>query len=106
MIALLQAVAMSPTGPSWQSIAVVCGGVLQSLVLFWMKQGSDERQEMRNDLKTLHDDVMALNTHVGVDGNGIMARLDEISRKLDALSTEMAEARGRLQHVRTQGGHQ
>lgn len=97
---LIQVATIPLQGPSWQSIAVVCGALLQGVVLSWMKSSMNDRAVIRADVTTLKNEIIALNTHVGVDGNGIMARLDEISRKLDALSNEAAEARGRLQHIR------
>jgi hypothetical protein len=104
MTHLLQAATMPQAGPSWQSIAVVCGALLQGMVLQWMSASAKDRKELRDTLNVVQGEVKSLNTHVGVDGNGITARLDEVIRKLDKLADEVAENRG-ARHIRTQGGH-
>jgi hypothetical protein len=103
MLSLLQAAMLPPNGPSWQGIAVVFGALLQGAVLSWMNASAKDRASLHVDVTTLKNEIIALNTHVGVDGNGIMARLDAITMKLDRISEEMAESRG-ARHIRTQGG--
>lgn len=77
------------------------------LVLAWMQARSvSDRVEIKAALLVLadkqgklRDEVTALNAHVGVDGNGIMAQLVVITQKIDALSVEIAETRG-SRHIR------
>ena len=40
---------------------------------------------MRNDIAALKDQVSSLNAHVGVDGNGLLARFDKMEAKIDAI---------------------
>ena len=40
---------------------------------------------MRNDIAALKDQVSSLNAHVGVDGNGLLARFDKMESKIDAI---------------------
>ena len=95
MYALMQAAATMPhPGPS-------LGDLFRSLTPFalmalgWMQARSiAERTEMRAEVKALREEVTALNVHVGVDGNGIIARLDALAITLDQIKTELAENRG------------
>lgn len=103
MLSLVQAATMPPAGPTWQHFAVVAFGLLEVGVLWWMKESSKDRTQIRDTVAEMRGEISALNTHVGVDGNGIIARLDEMNRKLDRLAEEMAESRGRTQHIRTKG---
>ena len=94
VVSLIQA-ALPHTGPTWQSVAMIVIGALDAILLWMLGQSSQDRREMRADITTLRDEVKALNTHVGVDGNGIISRLDTMGAKLDRIAEEMAEARGR-----------
>ena len=81
---LLQA-AVAATGPSWQGIATIVIGALQALLFWMLGQSTQDRREMRNDIAALKDQVSSLNAHVGVDGNGLLARFDKMESKIDAI---------------------
>lgn len=77
-------------------------------VLAWMQTVSiRDRNEMRAELLRLTEvgakqatQLATLNAHVGVDGNGIMARLDGMVVTLDEIKNELAENRGQQRHIR------
>jgi hypothetical protein len=94
MIDTLQA-AVAATGPSWQGIGTLVIGALQALLFWMLGQSSQDRREIRSAIDHVKGEVATLNAHVGVDGNGIISRLDTMSAKLDRIAEEMAEARGR-----------
>ena len=84
MMTLLQ-VAAAATGPSWQGIATIVIGAFQALLFWMLGQSSQDRREMRTDISALKDQVASLNAHVGVDGNGLLARFDKMESKIDAI---------------------
>jgi hypothetical protein len=95
---LTQAAAMGDTiahGPSWQTIALAVGGLLEAIVLWLLQQSWKDRQVIHDEVSLIRSQVVTLNTHVGVDGNGIIARLDSMAAKLDKIADELAESRGR-----------
>lgn len=94
MLTLMQA-AVTATGPSWQGIGTLVIGALQALLFWMLGQSSQDRREIRSAIDHVKGEVATLNAHVGVDGNGIISRLDTMSAKLDRIAEEMAEARGR-----------
>ncbi len=81
------------TGPSWQFIFGCIWTVALTVISWLQKRSSDDRKEMKDELsklgettQALRNEVTVLNTHVGVEGNGILTRLDEMNRKLDRMS--------------------
>lgn len=91
MFALLQVVTAQP---SLVPFFLALVGALQALSLWILGQSSIDRRDMRAAINDLQTQVAKLNAHVGVDGNGIMSRLDDIARVVDEIKTELAEKRG------------
>jgi hypothetical protein len=85
---LLQAAAI-PSGPSWQSIALIAVGALEGLGLLWFRTAAAELKQQRDDLAALRSDVVEVATHVGTNGNGLFKRLDDLSEELRGLRKEM-----------------
>ncbi len=103
MTTLLQAATQAPTssfGDVTRALTSLTPYVLAFLTYMQVRSKND-RDEIRADIKAMdarvsrtHDEVTTLNTHVGVDGNGIISRLDGIVSTLDDIKKEMAENRG------------
>lgn len=105
---LMQVAATMPHAP-WSLLTVI--GILTPfalLALSWMQaRASDDRREIRADVKenglaiaSVRNDVTTLETHVGIDGNGIIAKLDSMAVTLDEIKNELAENRGAHRHIR------
>ncbi len=104
MLTLVQAAVMQAPPSSFGDVtrALTSLTPFALLILGWMQtRSASDRTEMRADLKTmaeaitvLRTAVTTLNTHVGVDGNGIISRLDAITGTLAEIQREMAENRG------------
>lgn len=78
----------------WRTVATITLGLAQALVLLWMRQSAEDRERIRDAVSALQKENAELRAHMGVDGNGIMARLDTIEHKLDRALNELAEQRG------------
>lgn len=75
-------------------VALVAIAGVQALMLLWMKDSTTDRRELRSEQDRQGKELASVKAHVGVDGNGIIARLDTIEHKLDRVVMELAEQRG------------
>jgi hypothetical protein len=108
--ALLQAVATAHSSPSWQSVAVVALGAAEGLGMLWIQSAIKTLRDLQLTQVTHGETLAALNTHVGVDGNGLIARLEGLTSEMRGLRTEvhslakeMAEQRGASGRIRHGG---
>jgi hypothetical protein len=106
---LLQAATLPPV-PNGLSEFITLVTPFALLALGWMQaRSAEDRRDIKSDMKQLtnelasiRQEVTALNTHVGVDGNGIISRLDGLASTLDEIKMELAENRG-ARHIRAKG---
>lgn len=110
MIALLQAAA-SPASFTMQHAYEALLGIALLLMGWHQTRAQKDRDDAHNEAQRDRDRITALEvhnaelrTHIGVDGNGILARLDRMEEKMeDRLDNVDQKVADILNHIMKRG---
>ncbi len=89
------------SGPSWQTIALISVGAIEVLAMFLVRRAAQDLRELQQRQVSQGESLIQLQTHVGTEGNGLIARFDalthemrELTTMVHTLSVQLARAEG------------